>query len=308
MCSTVVTWLAVMELARAAPTSTLPTQTAPKRGRLRPGSELPTLSFAIVGDTRPANQDNVSGYPTAVITRIWQDVAAANPPFAVTTGNYMFASPTHRPSTAGPQLDLYLAAQANFKGPVYHAMGNHECTGSSASNCGAGNADGLTANYEAFMSKLVRPGGRRRPYYVENFHGTHNQWTAKFVIVAGNAWDAAQAAWLNRVLAAPTTYTFIVRNPPTSDKMAPCLAATGAANADAIIARHPFTLLIVGHTSTYAYYPSSKELIVGNGGAPLVGSGDYGYVIARQQANGKLTFTEYDYSTNAAMSSFTVSP
>jgi len=31
-------------------------------------------------------------------------------------------------------------------------------------------------------------------------------------------------------------------------------------------------------------------------------------VIARQQPNGQMTFTAYDYATNAAVSSFTVNP
>ena len=276
--------------------------------QLQSAGALPTLSFAIVGDTRPANEDDVAGYPTAIITKIWQDVAAANPAFAVTTGNYMFASPTHKPSTAEAQLKLYVSAQSNFKGPVYHAMGNDECTGANNSNCGAGNPDGLTPNYQAFMSKLVRPEGHGRPYHVMHFHDPYNVWTAKFVIIAGNAWDAAQAAWLNRVLAEPTTYTFIVRNPSTVDNMAPCLAGKGSSNADTIISKHPFTLLIVGHTHTYAYYASEKQLIVGNGGAPLAGSVNYGYVIGTRQPNGTLKFTAYDYSTNAVVSTFMVAP
>jgi hypothetical protein len=65
-------------------------------------------------------------------------------------------------------------------------------------------------------------------------------------------------------------------------------------------------LLIAGHTHTYAYYASEKQVVVGNGGAPLAGSIDYGYVIARQQRNRSIAFSEYDYATNAVESSFTV--
>ena len=53
-----------------------------------------------------------------------------------------------------------------------------------------------------------------------------------------------------------------------------------------IIAAHPLTLLIAGHTHTYAYYASEKQIIVGNGGAPLAGSVNYGYVVAASRRTG----------------------
>src|SRR5450432_2735309 len=51
------------------------------------------LLFAIVGDTRPPSPDDTSGYPTAIITKIYQDIEAENPkiPFAISTGDYMFS-------------------------------------------------------------------------------------------------------------------------------------------------------------------------------------------------------------------------
>ena len=59
------------------------------------GGTIPTLSFAIVGGARPPNQDNSAAYPTAILTKIWQDVEAYSPrpAFALTTGDYTFASP-----------------------------------------------------------------------------------------------------------------------------------------------------------------------------------------------------------------------
>ena len=84
----------------------------------------------------------------------------------------------------------------------------------------------------------------------------------------------------------------------------PCV--TASPSADSITTSHPFTLIIAGHTHTYAYYASEKLVVVGNGGAPLSGSTNYGYVIARQQANGSILFNEYDYMTNAVSNTFTV--
>ena len=83
----------------------------------------------------------------------------------------------------------------------------------------------------------------------------------------------------------------------------PCV--TASPSADSITTSHPFTLIIAGHTHTYAYYASEKLVIVGNGGAPLSGSVDYGYVIARQSGS-SIVFNEYDYMTNAVTNTFTV--
>ena len=64
----------------------------------------------------------------------------------------------------------------------------------------------------------------------------------------------------------------------------------------------------MGHTHTYAYYRSDKEVVVGNGGAPLSSSVDYGYVIAMQQPSGDVQLTAYDYQTHTTIGSFTVPP
>src|SRR5262249_13219493 len=126
-------------------------------------------------------------------------------------------------------------------------------------------------------------------------------WTAKLVFIAGNAWDAAQAAWLKAALSQPTTYTFVVRHEGTTITTAPGVTPSGA-----ILASYPYTLLIVGHSHKYVHYFNTHEMIVGNGGAPLVSGGNYGYVIARQQPDGSMSFKAYDYWTNATIDSFAV--
>src|SRR5258706_2248942 len=90
-----------------------------------------TFRFAVVGDTRPANEDDVTGYPTTVITKIWGDVEAVtpHPDFAISTGDYMFASPAKMPPTVDAQLDIYLRARAQYPNAVFAAIGNHECNG-----------------------------------------------------------------------------------------------------------------------------------------------------------------------------------
>ncbi len=260
-----------------------------------------TFRFAIVGDTRPANEDDTTHYPTTIIDAIWTDVTAASPlpDFAIGTGDYQFSSPTGTQS--GPQLDLYLAARNKFPNVVYSAMGNHECTGYTDSNCGSGNADGITNNYTAFMTKMLAPLGITTPYYVIKFSAKDNSWTAKLVVIAANAWNSTQASWLDTTLAQQTTYTFVVRHEDHYANTAP-----GVTPSETIIANHPYTLKIVGHTHTYAHYASEHEVICGNGGAPLTSGLDYGYALIDRLADGTLQFSEYDYATNAVTDTFKI--
>jgi predicted phosphodiesterase len=264
-------------------------------------STIDDLRFAIVGDTRPANIDDTTYYPTAIVDKIWQDIAAETPPpkFAVGTGDYMFAS-TYRNEQA-VQLDKYMTARATFSGPMYAAMGNHECTGATASNCGTGATDGVTKNMTTFMTTMLGPLGVTTPYYTEHVDAADGSWTAKVVVVACNAWSATQASWLTAELATPTTYTFVVRHEGTS-----AMSQTPCSASQTIIDAHPLTLLIVGHTHTYAHYAYDKEIIVGNGGAPLTSGNNYGYVIVARNANGTLTVTAYDYMTHAVLDTFTI--
>jgi len=264
-------------------------------------STMDDLRFAIVGDTRPPSADDTANYPTAIITKIWQDVEAESPhvPFALTTGDYIFADTNH--SEQMPQFAKYMDARAHYTGTVYPAMGNHECTGYTDSNCGPGATDGVTANYTDFMSTMLQPIGETSPYYVQHVAAKDNSWTMKLVVLACNAWDSTQASWLDTALAESTTYTFVLRHEGVDATTAPCVTPSAA-----IIAKHPLTLLVVGHTHTYRHYKSDREIVVGNGGAPLTSGMNYGYVIAVRNADGTITFTAYDYDTHAVLDTFSV--
>jgi hypothetical protein len=271
----------------------------PPTGSVGPnGGTLSHLLFTVIGDTRPAVIDDTAGYPNAIINKLYGDIQAVNPlpPFSISTGDYMFASPYG--SNSGPQLDLYLAARQKYKGVVFFAMGNHECTGGTASNCGAGNADGMTNNYSNFMSKLLGPIGKTLPYYSININGTDGTWTSKFVFIAANAWSSAQASWLDTTLAAPTTYTFVIRHESKIVTQTP-----GVTPSEQIITAHPFTLEIVGHTHTYEHFPGA-EAVIGNGGAPLTGSKNYGYGLFVQRADGNIQGDMIDYMTGTTDSLF----
>jgi hypothetical protein len=286
----------------AAPVdSALPLDAPARTGAGPGGGTIDELRFAVVGDTRPVNLDDTAHYPTAIVQQIWMDVEAESPhpAFAISTGDYMFASVNG--SEQGPQLDAYLGARASFDGVVYPALGNHECNGFTDSNCGPAGADLEPPNYQLFLSRMIQPIGETLPYYVERFAATDKSWTAKMVFVAANAWDGTQAQWLGEILSEPTTYTFVVRHEPTMSGTAP-----GVGPSDQIIIKHPYTMIIAGHTHTYEHVPAYKTLIVGNGGAPLTSDADYGYVVIARQADGTIAVTSKDYMTKAVVDSFSV--
>jgi glycine/D-amino acid oxidase-like deaminating enzyme len=265
------------------------------------------LVFAVVGDTRPPVEDDTAAYPTDVITQIWQDVQAESPrpPFAVTTGDYMYASETKDQQQA--QLDLYFQARSEYGGTVYAAVGNHECGpfAATSSNCGTGTLAGkqvykITHNYSAFLDRFVRPLGISDPWYTVHVTAADGTWTAKIVIVAANAWVDAQADWLESAMSEATDYTFVIRHEPSYATEAP-----GTGPSQAIIDRHPYTLLIVGHSHKYAHL-AGREVIVGNGGAPLTSGSAYGYALVRRRADGAIQLEAREYMSQNVVDSFAV--
>jgi len=272
----------------------------PPAGTVGPsGGTVSRLYFGVVGDTRPANIDDNSGYPTSIITKIYQDMEgfSPRPSFGVSTGDYMFVTPGS--GNSATQVANYTTARANFSNVMFPAMGNHECTGATASNCGSGTTDGITENYTTFTSKFLQPIGQSSPYYVININDTAGTWTAKFIFVAANAWTSAQASWLDSAMSQSTTYTFLIRHESASANTAP-----GVSPAEQIMAGHPYTLSIVGHSHTYNK-SGSKEVIIGNGGAPLTGGVNYGFGLLQQRSSDNAIQVDMiDYSSLQPDTSF----
>jgi hypothetical protein len=253
------------------------------------GGSVPRLIFACVGDTRPPTEDDTASYPVDVITRIYEDIEALSPrpPFVVSTGDFIFSS-SQRGDVAEAQLDLYMHARARYSGMFFPAMGNHECTGATFSNC----AYDPTASYLAFLQRMLAPIGKALPYYVVRLDALDGSWSAKVVFIAANAWSSAQQSWLEATLSTSTTYTFIVRHEPASDSEAP-----GVAPSETIMARHPYTLAIVGHDHTYGHYRDSpREVLIGNGGAPLA-SKSFGFGLFTQAPDGAIVVDVIDWQS-----------
>jgi hypothetical protein len=260
------------------------------------------LRFAVFGDVRPPNFDDTANYPTMVVDAVMDAIQAQGAQFAVGTGDYMFAY-DNSASAANAQLDLLLAAERRFSGRVYHAMGNHECTTASTSNCPTGNESTLV---QAFHTRLIPD--RAAPYY---------DWTtptplgdAHFVVTAPNAWSDAQAAWLTTALAASgVRYTFVIAHePPTSTTVPPGTAPIEMAmNASA----SPVTLRLYGHVHYYRHM-GTNVIVVGNGGAPLSGTSAgavFGFTIVEQRADGDVVITAYELgSPPTVLESFVLHP
>jgi len=252
------------------------------------------MKFAVFGDCRPPNSDDTSGYPSAIISGIFKLAESNGAQFVVGTGDYMFASTS---SAVTAQVALFEQAMATYSaGPVYLAMGNHECTGATASNC-----PNLTetANIQAFM-KMV-PAGVTKPYYRIDVDTPLGK--AKLVFVAANAWDSTQQSWLTTQLADPTMYTFVIRHESTTSSGVPA----GVTASESVVGAHPYTLELLGHTHEYRHV-DTKHVISGNAGAPLSSGGGYGLLIVEQLANGNVTVSEIDESTGNPADTWTVSP
>jgi hypothetical protein len=258
------------------------------------GDSAGSFRFAVFGDVRPSQPNDTANYPQAIITSLFTQIAAQSPNFVVGTGDYMFVYTSNAPAVDA-QLAILLGAEQAFSGPIYHAMGNHECTGATASNCPNGNE---TPNVLGFMSKLA-PAGQTKPYYRIDFDT--GMGSAKLVVIAANAWSQTQSDWLETQLADPTAYTFVARHEAAS-----VTETNGAVASEAIVQKHPLTLELLGHTHRYEKI-DTKHIISGNGGAPLSG-GHYGFVLVDLLTNGNLAVSEFDQATGAVRDTFTICP
>lgn len=260
------------------------------------GGTMSRLYFASVGDTRPALPDDTKGYPSQIISTIFTRISGLNPvpPLVVSTGDYLFSL---FGTQANAQLKLYLAAEKGYSGAFFPAMGNHECTFTTTSNCGPNGANGVTKQYTEYMNLMLTPLQKTLPYFAIDIDAVDASWTSKFVFIAANAWDSAQSAWLGPALAKKTTYTFVIRHEASS------VTAPGVQPSNPIIAQYPITLLIVGHTHTYSRL-GQREVMFGNGGAPLSGGKGYGFGLFTQRPDGAIQVDAIDYQTGLADPAF----
>jgi len=268
----------------------------PSGGTVGPtGGTVDRLAFAVFGDVRPGTSNDDANYPIAIITGIMGRAAATPSEFALGTGDYMDASTS---SSVSNQLGQLLSAERMFPKTIFHAMGNHECMGYTASNCPNGTE---SYNIRAFMMQLVP--FAPKPYYSVDIQTQRG--TAKFVIVAANAWDQTQADWLTQQLSRQTLYTFVIRHEPPGDT-----GAQGAIASDPIIAAHPLTIGFYGHNHEYRHL-DANHVVSGNAGAPLCAvctAPYYGYLYVQQRLDGNIAVTEHREDNNQQVDAWIVNP
>jgi hypothetical protein len=260
------------------------------------GGTVSRLYFAVVGDTRPSLEDDTANYPTAIITKIYQDIQALNPrpQFVVTTGDYQFANPYG--AEGAKQVALYMSARNNYTGTVFAAMGNHECTGGTATDCTGKTTNNLTA----FTNALLTPLGQSNPWYSVRVNDTAGAWTSKIIVTACNEWNSTQQSWLQSQLATSTTYTFVVRHMPFGSN-GPCNTQM-----DPMLMGAQLDGLLAGHTHTVYFNTSYKELVEGVGGAPITGQANYGFATVEQNTGGGFTVKQYDYQTAQVVGTYSL--
>jgi len=265
------------------------------------GGTVNLLHFAISGDTRPPSCEDTSGYPTAIINSIGDAEKAAGAQFALDLGDHMYVC-NNSASIASQQMGLFMQGTQHFGGTWFMTEGNHECMGTGSGYCPTGSTN---TNFTAFMSALAPISST--PYYSVNIQTSLG--LATFVFVADNSFDTAQQTWLKSTLTTAdqnAKYTIIAKHHPEGD-------TSVAANSTimSIIRAHKFALLLTGHTHSYTHQTTDngRDLVLGNGGAPLVSAGTFnGYGMIDELSNGQLQVSIYDVASGSLHDQWSVGP
>ena len=262
------------------------------------GGAVPLLHFGLTGDTRPPSCEDTAHYPTTIINNIADQLTQKGAQFALDLGDHMYVCNDDL-TVATAQMNLFVQSTARYLGTWFMTMGNHECW---KGPCLAGNQ---TANYVAFMKALTPISAT--PYYT--FDVQTSLGIATFVVVADNAWDATQSAWLEQTLARAdqsATYTIVAKHHPAGDSSVPTNAEVMQ-----IIRSHKFALLLTGHSHLYKHSTTDngRDLILGTGGAPLIAGGAfYGYALVDQDPSGQLTLSVFDIASSTQVDQWSVPP
>jgi hypothetical protein len=275
----------------------------PMGGTVGPtGGKVDRLYFTFHGDTRPMSCNDANGYPTTIITSIFNREAGLDPEFGLDLGDHMFVC-SGTLNEAQTQMGLYMNAAKNLPKTLFMTMGNHECS-SSASYC---YLNSTQPNYKAFMAALAPVS--TVPYYT--FDVQTDTGLATFVVVADNAWDTTESSWLTTTLTkadGAAKYTIVMRHHPIDNvDLATMMDEWN------IIKSHKYSLFLTGHTHEYKHDlgldGSGRTGRMGNAGAPLDNNFPYyGYGVVQQGIDDRLYVFVYDQATGNQMDTWSVPP
>lgn len=260
------------------------------------GGTVDRLWFATTGDTRPSQCDQTDQYPKAAIAQLATSMQALRVQFTLDLGDHMYVC-NQSDAEAQQQMGFYMNAIASGPATWWMTMGNHECGNNTYPySCYTNGAH--DANFAAFMGALQRA----QPYYSADVQTS--QGMARFVVIADDAWDNTQSAWLGSVLSdadANAKYTIVARHHPVQG------SRTGNAGILSILQQHKYTLLLTAHNHDYEHDTvnwQGRSAVVGLGGA----GGSWGFGTVLQNLDGTLTFVERDASGNPIGTPWSVSP
>src|SRR3954471_17427018 len=210
------------------------------------GGTVERLWFATTGDTRPTDCDQTNAYPRTAISQLAFAMKALRVQFTLDLGDHMYVC-NQSDAEARQQMGYYMEAVARGPPTWWMTMGNHECGSPEYPYaCFAGGPH--DANFAAYMAALKRP----LPYYTTDVQTSLG--LARFVVIADDSWNPAQADWLRRTLAdadARAKYTIVARHHPVQGPRA------GSPEILAILAEHRYSLILTAHEHGYAHDATS---------------------------------------------------
>ena len=275
----------------------------PVGGAIGPtGGTVDRIFFGFTGDTRPAQCGGA--YPQATINSIYTQMKTRGVQFALDQGDHMFncGSGTSAFVGAKQQIGDYVSAASLLGKTVFMTMGNHECTGEASTLCTLSSYGG-NPNYTAFMDALAPVSAK--PYYRVDV--MTNSGLAVLLVVADDAWDAAQQTWLTAQLTDAdqhAKYTFVSKHHPKGNTDHPEFKQIYD-----LVTSHKYTLFFTGHSHLYKReFGDPRTLVIGCGGAPLAGGNFFGFGTALQGADDRIYVQIYDQATGNVMDSFDVAP
>jgi len=247
------------------------------------GLTLDALHFAVLGDCRPATDQNnaaqaAAAYPTAIIKKIFGQIAARDPQFALFSGDVVYTYNPPDSSSAAAQIDQFLQGRNLLDRPFVPALGNHEDT------------DGI--NLPVWKQKFNQP----LVYYGFTIHTPHGD--VRFTVADDTYWNDQQLDWIDSELSSSARYHILLKHQPSDSR------DNDETRFKSIISQHRPTLILTGHSHTYDR-PHTNELVLGTAGAPLVQGAQYGYAMVDQLASGDFQVTVYSSSSNAVIHQWT---
>ena len=266
------------------------TVTAAPQGVGPTGGNVDLLDFVMTGDTRPGFCNLTSSYPQAAFQQEVVQMGKLNPQFALDLGDHMFVC-TNDLSVSTGQMKLYTDAltSAQFKPAWFMTMGNHECNGTDCS----GSAASTDNNFVAYSAALKAVSQQSLPYYKVDVQTRLG--LMRLVMLADNYADQTAQDWAETTLAEAdriAKYTIVARHHPVTG------SRSGPQWSWSVIQKHKYSLILTAHNHSYSHDAATlggRSVICGLGAA---NSSHTGFCRVQQQADGTLSFTQYDLSGN----------